>query len=328
MKLNSLPRLKLAQLPTPLQDLSRLGQRLQGPKLLIKRDDQTGLALGGNKTRKLEFLIADALKKKADTVITAGAPQSNHCRQTAAAAAHVGIGCDLVLGGSVPKIPNGNVLLDLFCGANLHWTTRERRNTKMEEVAELLVSQNRTPYIIPVGGSNGLGALGYVQAMLELKNQLSKGKHKVDTIVFATSSGGTQAGMVVGARLAGFEGKILGISIDQGPFQEPPYPRELAAIANESARLTNSQHEFWEDDFLVNYDYLGQGYGVVGNLERESIKLTACTEGLLLDPVYTGRAMGGLIDLIKRGFFSRKDTVLYWHTGGAPALFAYAQELF
>jgi D-cysteine desulfhydrase len=163
--------------------------------------------------------------------------------------------------------------------------------------------------------------------MLELKNQLSKGKHKVDTIVFATSSGGTQAGMVVGARLAGFEGKILGISVDQGPFQEPSYPMELAAIANESARLTNSRQEFCEDDFLVNYDYLGQGYGVVGNLERESIKLTACTEGLLLDPVYTGRAMGGLIDLIKRGFFSRKDTVLYWHTGGAPALFAYAQEL-
>ncbi len=327
MKLKSLPRIELAQLPTPLQELSRLGQLLGGPKLLVKRDDQTGLALGGNKTRKLEFLIADALKKGADTVITTGAPQSNHCRQTAAAAAQVGMGCELVLGGNEPEVPNGNVLLDLFCGANLHWTTRERRNAKMEEVARQLRSLKHNPYIIPVGGSNGLGALGYVQAMIELNDQLSKGRVKVDTIVFATSSGGTQAGMVVGARISGFKGKILGISIDQRSSQEPSYQSELAAIANEAAKLIDSRYEFTEDDFTVNYDYLGLGYGVVGNLERESIRLTACTEGLLLDPVYSGRAMGGLIDLIKKGFFSLKDTVLYWHTGGAPALFAYAREL-
>lgn len=327
MKLKSLPRIELAQLPTPLQELSRLGQLLGGPKLLVKRDDQTGLALGGNKTRKLEFLIADALKKGADTVITTGAPQSNHCRQTAAAAAQVGMGCELVLGGNEPEVPNGNVLLDLFCGANLHWTTRERRNAKMDEVARQLLSLKHNPYIIPVGGSNGLGALGYVQAMIELNDQLSKGRIKVDTIVFATSSGGTQAGMVVGARISGFEGKILGISIDQRSSQEPSYQSELAAIANEAAKLIDSRYEFTEDDFTVNYDYLGLGYGVVGNLERESIRLTACTEGLLLDPVYSGRAMGGLIDLIKKGFFSLKDTVLYWHTGGAPALFAYAREL-
>lgn len=327
MKLKSLPRIELAQLPTPLQELPRLGQLLGGPKLLVKRDDQTGLALGGNKTRKLEFLIADALKKEADTVITTGAPQSNHCRQTAAAAAQVGMGCELVLGGNEPEVPNGNVLLDLFCGANLHWTTRERRNAKMDEVARQLLSLKHNPYIIPVGGSNGLGALGYVQAMIELNDQMSKSRVKVDTIVFATSSGGTQAGMVVGARISGFEGKILGISIDQRSSQEPSYQSELAAIANEAAKLIDSRYEFTEDDFTVNYDYLGLGYGVVGNLERESIRLTACTEGLLLDPVYSGRAMGGLIDLIKKGFFSLKDTVLYWHTGGAPALFAYAREL-
>jgi len=237
MKLKSLPRIELAQLPTPLQELPRLGQLLGGPKLLVKRDDQTGLALGGNKTRKLEFLIADALKKGADTVITTGAPQSNHCRQTAAAAAQVGMGCELVLGGNEPEVPNGNVLLDLFCGANLHWTTRERRNAKMDEVARQLLSLKHNPYIIPVGGSNGLGALGYVQAMIELNDQLSKGRIKVDTIVFATSSGGTQAGMVVGARISGFEGKILGISIDQRSSQEPSYQSELAAIANEAAKL-------------------------------------------------------------------------------------------
>ena len=327
MKLKSLPRIELAQLPTPLQELSRLGQLLGGPKLLVKRDDQTGLALGGNKTRKLEFLIADALKKGADTVITTGAPQSNHCRQTAAAAAQVGRGCEVVLGGNEPEVPNGNVLLDLFCGANLHWTTRERRNAKMDEVARQLLSLKHNPYIIPVGGSNGLGALGYVQAMIELNDQLSKGRIKVDTIVFATSSGGTQAGMVVGARISGFEGKILGISIDQRSSQEPSYQSELAAIANEAAKPIDSRYEFTEDDFTVNYDYLCLGYGVVGDLERESIRLTARTEGLLLDPVYSGRAMGGLVDLIKKGFFSLKDTVLFWHTGGAPALFAYAREL-
>ncbi len=241
MKLKSLPRIELAQLPTPLQELSRLGQLLGGPKLLVKRDDQTGLALGGNKTRKLEFLIADALKKGADTVITTGAPQSNHCRQTAAAAAQVGMGCELVLGGNEPEVPNGNVLLDLFCGANLHWTTRERRNAKMEEVARQLRSLKHNPYIIPVGGSNGLGALGYVQAMIELNDQLSKGRVKVDTIVFATSSGGTQAGMVVGARISGFKGKILGLSIDQRSSQEPSYQSELAAIANEAAKLVDSR---------------------------------------------------------------------------------------
>ena len=327
MTLESMPRLKLAHLPTPLDDMSRIGQRLRGPKLLIKRDDQTGLAVGGNKTRKLEFLMADALKRGADTVISTGAPQSNHCRQTAAAAAYAGIGCELVLGDSEPEVPNGNVLLDLLCGANLHWTTRERRSEKMEEVAEKLRSLRRHPYIIPVGGSNGLGALGYVQAMLELNDQLSQSGDKVDYIVFATSSGGTQAGLAVGARLSGFQGKILGISIDQAPNQKPSYPSELAAIANEASRLIESPYEFTEKDFIINYDYLGQGYGILGNLERESIRFAACTEGLLLDPVYTGRAMGGLIDLIKMGFFSEEDTVLYWHTGGAPALFAYAQEL-
>lgn len=327
MNLESIPRCHLAQLPTPVHELKRLTRELGGPKLLVKRDDQTGVALGGNKARKLEYLIADALEKGADTVITAGAPQSNHCRQTAAAAAQVGIRCELVLGGRRPDLPDGNVLLDILCGARLHWTTRENRNQKMEEVAEELQNLGRNPYIIPVGGSNGLGAIGYVQAVFELNDQLSRIGGKVDYVVFATSSGGTQAGLELGARLSKFEGKILGISIDQEPSPESGYQTELACIANEAAKILAAPCEMTKDNFIVNYDYLGKGYGVVGALERDAIRLAATTEGLMLDPVYSGRAFGGLVDLIGKGFFSPQDTVLFWHTGGAPALFAYAENL-
>ena len=175
-----------------MEEMPRLRQSLQWPRLLVKRDDQTGLALRENKTRKFEFLMANALSKGADAVITPGAPQSHHCLQTGAAAAHVGVDCELVLGGSEPEVPNGNVLLDLFCSAKLHWTTREARNTKMEEAAEGLRSLKRKPYIIPVGGSNGIDALGYVQAMLELNEQLLKGGTRVGCIVFASSLGGRQ----------------------------------------------------------------------------------------------------------------------------------------
>ena len=327
MNIDTIPRCNLAQLPTPVQELDRLTKELNGPKLLVKRDDQTGLAFGGNKTRKLEFLIADALKKEADTVITVGAVQSNHCRQTAAAAAKMGLSCELVLAGNRPKIPNGNVLLNLFCGANLHWTSRDQVDMKMEHITEQLRKIGRNPYLIPLGGSNGLGALAYAQAMLEFNDQLHEEKKNVDYIIFATSSGGTQAGLVLGARLARFAGKIIGISIDQKPFQTPSYQNKLAKIANDAAKIINAPFEFKEDDFIINHDYLGEGYGVVGSLERETIHIAARIEGLLVDPVYTGRAMGGLIDLIKKGFFSSKDTVLFLHTGGSPALFSYAEEL-
>ncbi|MDP6558602.1 MAG: pyridoxal-phosphate dependent enzyme [Candidatus Binatia bacterium] len=178
-----------------------------------------------------------------------------------------------------------------------------------------------------MGGSNGIDALGYVQAMLELNEQLLKGGTRVGCIVFASSLGGRQAGIVLGARLAGFPGKIRGISVDQSPSQNPSYKSDLAAVANESAALIDYRYDFSERYFTVNYDYLGQGYGVLGDLEREATRSTAQTEGLLADPVYTGRTMGGLMDLIKQGYFLREDTILFWHTGGAPALFAYAQEL-
>lgn len=325
MNLHDLPRTSLAYLPTPLEELRHLGKALGGPHIWIKRDDQTGLGLGGNKTRKLEFLIADALHRNADTVITAGAAQSNHCRQTAAAAARSGLSCHLVLGGSQPDTPDGNLLLDNIFGASIHWTGMERRGEKMEEIAGQLRETGRTPYIIPYGGSNAIGAAGLTLAMEELMLQKESGS--VTHVLFASSSGGTQAGLVVGARATGFPGPIIGISIDKGEREPLPYETELARLSGATASHIGLEAEFTEKDFIVNYDYLGRGYGVVGDPEREAIRLMARTEGILLDPVYTGRAMAALIDMVRRKEFSTRDTVLFWHTGGAPALFAYAKDI-
>ncbi len=328
MDLEHLPRVALADLPTPIDELNRLSQQLGGPRLLVKRDDQTGLATGGNKTRKLEFLVADALDQGADMVITAGAVQSNHCRQTAAAAARLGLGCALVLGGEAPSTPNGNLLLDQLLGAQIYWTGPHRRGERLEEIADQSRQAGHLPYIIPYGGSNAIGASGYVAAMLELSQQLeSDYPEGIDHIVVASSSGGTQAGLAVGARAVGFRGQIVGISIDKEEAGDERYLVHLAKLANATAAHVGLDADFTPSDFVVNQDYLGDGYGVVSDLEREAIQLTARLEGLVLDPVYTGRAMGGLIDMIRRGAIGPGQTVLFWHTGGMPALFAYANAL-
>lgn len=329
MNLERLPRVPLAHLPTPVEALSRLSRQLGGPRLLIKRDDQTGLAMGGNKARKLEFLMAEALAQGADVVLTGGAAQSNHCRQTAAAAARLGLECVLVLGGSPQPTPNGNLLLDQLLGARLHWAGAQRRGEQLAELAEQLRAAGRRPYLIPYGGSNAVGALGYVAAMLELSRQELDGLPLtgVDRMVFASSSGGTHAGLAVGARAVGFRGQLLGIGIDKGEAGDLPYEQHLAQLANATAGRLDLATTFRPEDFVVNRDYLGGGYGVVGPLEREAIQLLARLEGVLLDPVYTARAMGGLIDLVRRGVIGRHETVLFWHTGGAPALFAYAESI-
>ena len=327
MRIESLARFPLAQLPTPIEELKSLSRELGGPELLIKRDDQTGLALGGNKTRKLEFLVAQALEQGADTLVTAGATQSNHCRQTAAAAARAGLRCELLLNGTKPELPNGNLLLDELLGARIHWVQRSEREAKLSEIPDELRKQGSKPYVIPVGGSNGVGATGYVLAMMELAEQLDRINRHVDHVVFASSSGGTQAGMVVGAKVRGFNGKLHGVSIDKDEGDGASYEDELADIANETAKYIDFDAQFAASDFNVVYDYLGGGYGVVGELEREAIRLLASREGIVLDPVYTGRAMGALIDLIRKRAFRSDETILFWHTGGAPALFAYAKDL-
>lgn len=334
MDLERLPRFPLAQLPTPLESLPRLSRELGGPDLFIKRDDQTGLAFGGNKTRKLEFLVGQALEQGADTLITAGGAQSNHCRQTAAAAAKAGLRCELILNGSRAAVPNGNLLLNQLLGASEHWIDRPQRPTKLRELPELLRAQGHKPYVIGVGGSNGVGATGYVVAMIELMEQLRSraaesgaGQQRLDHIVFGTSSGGTQAGLALGARIAGFTGQLLGLSIDKNDPEHEEYEIEVAQIANECAAYIGSDVRLTPQDIKVGYGYKGGGYGVVGDLEREAIRLMARCEGIILDPVYAGRAFGALLDLIRRDVFKRGEAVLFWHTGGAPALFAYAEEL-
>ncbi len=313
------PRVSIAHLPTPLEFLPRLTAHLGGPQLWVKRDDETGLATGGNKTRKLEFLVAEALAQGADTLITCGAAQSNHARQTAAAAARFGLACTLVLRGEPPPQAQGNLLLDTLLGAEIAWAGNAPRMERMEQAAEELRARGRRPYIVPYGGSNPVGICGYVAAMEELLAQAAQAGLRFDHIVFATSSGGTQAGLALAARVRGYEGRILGISVD---LPAEPLRRRVAELANATADHLGLPLSFAPDDFSVEDGYLGGGYGVIGDLEREAIRLVARTEGLLLDPVYTGRAFGGLIDLIRRGAFSPRERVLFWHTGGVAGLFA------
>jgi D-cysteine desulfhydrase family pyridoxal phosphate-dependent enzyme len=310
-----IPRIRFAHLPTPIETLPRLSEALDGPQLLVKRDDQTGLAFGGNKTRKLEFLVAEAQAQGADTLVTAGALQSNHCRQTAAAAAKYGFACLLVLVGQPPVRPSANLVLDELFGAQIIWTDLARRDATLQAAFDSATQQGKRPYLVPYGGSNSTGALGYAFAMEEFIGQ----NRKADWIVFASSSGGTQAGLVLGARIFGFSGKVFGISVDE---PERKLQEHVAKLASETSGRLGAHIEFLPETVLVNANFAAPGYGVLTGAEREAIRLFAKYEGLLLDPVYTGRAAAGLIDLIRNGFFKKDETVLFWHTGGQPALFA------
>lgn len=322
--MKEISRLEFAHLPTAVEEMPRLSAALGGPQLLVKRDDQTGLGLGGNKTRKLEYLLADARSAGADTLITAGADQSNHCRQTAAAAARSGFRCVLVLyppaafagpTGEGRERPSGNLLLDRLFGAEVVWTEAAQRDRLLSETFEQARASGRKPYLIPYGGSNKIGAAAYAYALRELMEQ----QVDPDWIVVASSSGGTQAGLALGARALGSRSRILGISVDE-PAEV--LRERVAALANETADLLEVRPSLSADEILVRDEYSRLGYGVVGEAEKEALSLFARTEGLLLDPVYTARAAGGLIDLIRNGFFSREQRVLFWHTGGTPALFA------
>jgi D-cysteine desulfhydrase len=312
----AIPRLRFAHLPTPVETLSHLPEMLGGPRLLIKRDDQTGLAFGGNKTRKLEFLLAEARDKGAETLITGGALQSNHCRQTAAAAARFGFKCILVLTGDKPQQASGNLLLDQLFGVEIAYVAdRKDRDRILQETFDRATTAGKKPYLVPYGGSNATGALGYAFAMKELIDQ----NVGAEWIVFATSSGGTHAGLLSGQRAFGFSGKIMGISVDE-PAEW--LKKEVSKLASATSEKVGERIEFTPADVLVNADYCDAGYGVVTEREREAIRLFGRYEGLLLDPVYTGRAAAGMIDLIRKNFFKKDETVLFLHTGGLPALFA------
>ena len=309
-------RLNFAHLPTPIEELPRLAEFLGGPRLLVKRDDQTGLAFGGNKTRKLEFLIAEAQAQGARMLISAGAIQSNHCRQTAAAAARFGFECTLVLTGDMPSQPSANLLLDELFGVEIvNVLDRADRDRILQETYDRAVQAGKKPYLVPYGGSSPTGALGYAFAVDEFVKQ----NVPADWIVFGTSSGGTHAGLTLGKRIFGFSGKVLGISIDE---DENWLKTHVSALASDASELLGERIEFSPGDVLATDAYCKAGYGVLTESEREAVKLFARYEGLLLDPVYTGRAAAGLIDLVRKGFFKKDQTVLFWHTGGQPALFA------
>lgn len=319
----NIPRARFAHLPTRIEELPRLTEHLNGPKILVKRDDQTGLAFGGNKTRKLEFLVAEALAQGAKTLITGGALQSNHCRQTAAAAARHGLECILVLNGEMPEHPSANLLLDQMFGAEII-TIKDRalRDQTLQQTYEKALAEGRKPYLVWYGGSNPTGALGYAFAMKEFIEQ----EVHADWIVFGTSSGGTHAGLVLGQRAFGFKGQVLGISIDE---PEEWLKARVSSLASDASEKLGERIDFTPEDVLANEEYCKAGYGVLTDAERESVKLFAKLEGLLLDPVYTGRAAAGMIDLIRKGFFNKDETILFWHTGGQPALFAekYANKI-
>jgi len=312
--MKQLEKVSLAYLPTPVESMPRLTRALGGPKLLVKRDDQTGLAFGGNKTRKLEYLLAEARSHQTRTLITAGAIQSNHCRQTAAAARRAGMDCVLVLAGEEPEVPEANTYLNRLLGAEIVWTSREARGRMLNQTYQELEAAGREPFLNPYGGSSPTGAAAYAYALQEL---ISQGV-QADWIVFASSSGGTRARLVAGKALRDFPGQVLGISIEE--------PGEVVQeivinLAKNVTILLDNTKNITKENVLINDDYLAGGYAVMGAAEREAIHLFARHEGLFVDPVYTGRAAAGLIDLIRQGFFNPSDTVLFWHTGGQPALF-------
>ncbi len=326
MRLADFPRIGLAHLPTPLEHLPRLSEALGGPNIWVKRDDCTGLGGGGSKTRKLDFLMAAARQQGADTVITLGALQSNHTRLTAAAAAKLGMSCHLLLTDIAIDTDrdyrgNGNFLLNRIFGAHLHHLPSD---SDLEVATESLVAElretGRNPYVIPSGGSNALGALGYVDCAFELVAQTDNQQLSINHVVLATGSGGTQAGLLVGLHLQKSAVTVLGICTGRSAEEQR---RNVGKLCSDTLELLGCKRALPREAVRTNDDYLGQGDGVPTRGMIKAVSLAARTEGLLLDPVYTGKAMAGLADLVRQGKFSNDDNVVFLHTGGSQALFGY-----
>ncbi len=326
MDLEKFPRVRFCHSPTPLESLENLTKELGGPILYIKRDDCTGLATGGNKTRKLEFLIGEAIEQGADTIITLGAVQSNHARQTAAAATKFGLKCKILLERRVPDTEDsyeqtGNVLLDKIFGAELEFRSPE---SDMNEAAQNLAEQVREaggkPYFIPGGGSNRVGALGYVNCAMEILQQANEQELRIDYFVTATGSAGTQAGLVAGLEGCNSDIKVYGVSVRHPRNKQEEIVHELAV---ETAAYVGIKGEISRASVVANSDYVGPGYGQPTPEMVAAVNLLAQTEGILLDPVYSGKGMAGLIGEIRKGTFSKDENVVFLHTGGSAALFAY-----
>ncbi len=319
-KIDELPRVRLANLPTPLEEMPRFSKVLGGPRLWIKRDDLTGLIFGGNKVRKLEFEMADAIQKGADCIVAGGVVQSNHACATAAAARKLGMKPVLLLRGEKSETYRGNLLLDYILDADIKFFRREwqEMGAITKSVVDDLKAKGYTPYVVPF--SSPLGSVAYVNAIVELLSQAKSMSIDVHHIVHAAGSGGTQAGLIVGGKALDSDINIIGIATDP---DDAWLRNETIEIARKCANLLELETSIAEEDVMILQEYAGEGHGVLTKEVRDVMKRVAATEGILLDPVYTGKAMAGLIDLVRQRRFEKQDNVVFLHTGGLPAVFAY-----
>ena len=328
MDLARYPRIRCGHWPTPLEPMQNLSSELGGPALWVKRDDCTGLSTGGNKTRKLEYLLADALDKGADTVITQGAVQSNHARQTAALCAKLNLTCHILLEDRTGFKDeayrlNGNVLLDQLHGATVSLRPGgANMQAEMEAFAESLKAMGKKPYVIPGGGSNPIGALGYVNAALELTYQINEMGLQATHLVLATGSAGTHAGLIAGLKILNSPLKVIGFGVRAPKEKQEQMVYDLAC---KTASMLGYAGIVQREDVFADCNYVGRGYGLPTEGMVEAVKMLAQTEGLLFDPVYTGKGLSGLIDWVRHGRFTKDDTVIFLHTGGSAALFGYPE---
>ena len=320
--LNSIPRTPLCVLPTPITKMKNLS-KIVGSNIFIKRDDLTGVAFGGNKNRKLEFLLADALAKKADVIITEGALQSNHCLQTAACASKVGLDCELVLSGSIENTISGNLFLNKILDTTLHIVMdASQRQKMMKERANSLEKMGKRVYLIPTGGSTDIGALGYINCVKEIQEFSKRKNIYFNSIVIATGSGGTHAGFMLGCKFYYPDCDVIGITVADNKQEMNDHVNRIIKDFQQSQAL-----HFDEDEFKCTiYDnYFGPGYGVPTKEVIHTIKLVAKEEGIFLDPVYNGKAMVGLIDLLSKEILPQEGNYLFLHSGGGPSLFNYTK---
>ena len=321
--IDRLPRIRLANLPTPLEEMPRLSKLLGGPKIWIKRDDLTGLVFGGNKVRKLEFEIADAVKQRADVIVAGGVIQSNHALATTVAARKLGMKVVLLLRGKEPEEYAGNLLLDHIFGAEIRFIQSEWHESveTTRKVVQELKEKGYNPYVAPF--SSPLSSVGYVNAVLELQKQAKRMNLKIDCLVHAAGSGGTQAGIVVGNKALEAGIDVIGIATES---DDDWLLNTTTQMADKCASLLDLDLTIVKDDVKILYDYVGEGYGILDKKSQETIKFVAITEGIMLDPVYTVKAMAGLMDLVKKGHFKNHENIVFLHTGGIPAISAYKNE--